>query len=180
MREMLILGGIGFLSTAAWTATLGAGGPGHGHGSAHGSHGQGGLECHVRRGGGHTEPFWMFFPPELYRAQPEPSLAAPELLTGGLAVGGPAHLIAGHLAGPAMHPHAHVAMRIESGEPLNELSTPFSGSESNEEGAATVQPNPIASPLSPQPPGAAGPGRPVTGWSGPGLPGPGRPERPRW
>ena len=37
---------------------------------------------------------------------------------------------------------------------------------------------PRVSPWSPRPPGAAGPGRRVSGWSGPGLPGPGRPAEP--
>jgi len=180
MRNILISGRIGILITALWTVTLDAGAAGHGHGSAHGSHGQSGLEGHVRHGGGHTEHYWMFFPTQLYPAEPEPGPGSPESLTGGLMVGAPAHMIAGHLMGPGIHPHAHVAMRVERGEPLSTQSTPWSSSESDEEGAATAQPNRTASLVSPRPPGAVGPGRPVSGWSGPGLPGPGRPERPGW
>jgi len=97
-----------------------------------------------------------------------------------LILGGIGILIAGHLVGPPVHPHAHIAMRVEREEHLIPQSTAPSASEADEEGAATAQPNPTASPLSPRPPGAAGPGRPASGWSGPGRPGPGRPERPRW
>ena len=108
---------------------------------------------------------------------PEPGM--PE--GGGLGVGGPEHMIAGHPVGPAIHPLTHVAVRVERGEAVIPQPTAPGAAESDQAGAATAQPNPpTASPLPPRPPGAAGPGRPVSGWSGPGLPGPGRPASPRW
>jgi hypothetical protein len=102
------------------------------------------------------------------------------MLIGDLVVGGPEHLIAGHLVGPTIHPLTHVAVRFEAGEAVNPQPTVPGAAESDQAGAATAEPDPTASPLPPRPPGAAGPGRPVSGWSSPGLPGPGRPASPRW
>jgi len=182
MRDMLILGGIGILSAAAWTVTAGEGASGQR--SAHGAPGHGGLEYHMRHGGGHfatAGQMGMYFPtpPELFTWESEPGLA-PGMPTGGLVGGRPEHMIAGHPVGPAIHPLTHVTVLVERGEAVIPQPTAPSAAESDQAGAATAQPNPTASPLPPPPPGAAGPGQPVSGWSSPGLPGPGRPASPRW
>jgi hypothetical protein len=179
MRDALIVCGIGILSAAAWTVTAGEGASGHG--SMHGSPGHGGGAGHMRLGG-HCEHMGIFFPTEavhqiteLVAGEPGPAPAYLGMPTGGLVVGGPEHMIAGHLVGPSAHPLAHVAARVEPGEVV--ISQPSSGgdTQSDQAGAATAQPNPpTANPLPPRPPGASGPGRPVSGWSSPGLPGPGR------
>ena len=181
MRGLLILGGIGVFSTAAWTATADDGASWYG--SKHPRPGHGGLEYHMRHGGGHfaiAGQLGMFFPtpPELFTWESEPG-PAPGMPTGGLVVGGPEHRIAGHLVGPAIHPLTHVTVLVERGEAVIPQPTAPSAAESDQAGAATAQPNPTASPSSPRPPGAVGPGRPVSGWSSLGLPGPGRPPSPR-
>jgi len=207
MRNLLILGGIGILSTAAWTVIADDGASGYG--SKHARPGHGGLEYHMRHGGGHfatAGQLGMFFPtpPELFTWESEPG-PAPGMPTGGLVAGRPEHMIAGHSVGPAIHPLTHVTVQVERGEAVIPQPTAPSAAESDRAGAATAmaqpnptasplqprppgaatatataQPNPTASPLPPRPPGAAGPGRPVSGWSSPGLPGPGRPASPRW
>jgi len=187
MRTLLILGGIGFLSTAAWTATADDGASWYG--SKHPRPGHGGLEYHMRHGGGHfatAGQLGMYFPtpPELFTWESEPG-PAPGMPTGGLVAGRPEHMIAGHPVGSAIHPLVHVTVPVERGEAVIPQPTAPSTAESDQAGAATATattqppPNPTASPSSPRPPGAAGPGRPVSGWSGPGLPGPGRPPSPR-
>jgi hypothetical protein len=178
MRGLLILGGVGILSAAAWTATADAGG--HGHGSTHGPHGHGGLEGHMRHGGGHAPHAGMGLLTAYLLGELEAGHAAPEILTAGPMVGGPEHRVEGHQAGPAIHPLAHVPLRVERGEAVIPQPTAPGAAEPDQEGAATAQPNPAASPWLPRPPGTAGPGRPVSGRSGPGLPGPGRPASPRW
>lgn len=178
MRNLLILVGIGILGAAAWAATADEGG--HGQGAAHGSRGHGGLEGHMKRGGGHTRHVGVLLPTQLALGEPEPGPIAPEMIVGGLVVGGPEHMVAVHPVGPAIHPLAHVPLRGEHGEAVVLQPTTPDAAGSDEEGAATAQPNPDASPSSPRPPGAGGPGRRVTGQSGPGRPGPGRPADPRW
>jgi hypothetical protein len=186
MRGLLILGGIGILSAAAWSVTAGEGASGQR--SAHGASGHGGLEGHVRHGGGHAGHTGMFWPTQqearprlLFAGESEPRIAALGMPTGGLMVGGAEHVIEGHLVGPAIHPHAHVVVRVEWEEAVIPQPPAPIAVESDQAGAATAQPNPLtASPLQPRPPGAAGPGRPVSGWSSPGLPGPGRPASSRW
>jgi len=182
MRNLLILGGIGILSTAAWTVIADNGASGYGKMHAHPGHG--GLEYHMRHGGGHfaiAGQLGMFFPtpPELFTWESEPGPAS-GMPTGGLVVGGPEHRIAGHLVGPAIHPLTHVTVLVERGEAVIPQPTAPGAGESAAVGAATAQPDPTARPLPARPPGAAGPGRPVSGWSSPGLPGPGRPTSPRW
>jgi len=181
MRNLLILCGIGMLSAAAWTVAADAG---------HGPRPPvvGGLVGHMRHGEGHAEQMGIFFPSnpahqfmEQLAGEPGPGPAYVGVPTGGLVVGGPEHMIAGHLAGPAIHPIAHVAATAEREEDVIAQSAVPSAAQSDEGGAATAQPNPpTASRLPPRPPGAAGPGRWVSGWSGPGLPGPGRPPGPGW
>jgi len=140
----------------------------------------------MRRGSGGHARGGAVFPTQLdeqlslFRGEPEPGPAAPGMPTGVLVVGGPEHRIAGHLVGPASHLPAHVVARVERGEAVIGGPTAPISAESDEEGAATAQPDPTASPNSARPPGAAGPGRAVSGWSSPGLPGPGRPAGPRW
>jgi hypothetical protein len=184
MRKMLIVGGVGMLSLAVLTVTLDA--RAQGHGAAHGSRGHGGLEGHMRRGGGHAGHAGSVFPmqlasePYLFPGEPEPGPAAPGIFTGGAIVGGSEHMTAGHLLNPAGHPLVHVTARVEQGEPLIPQRTAPSADESDQAGAVTAQSDLTASPISARPPGAGGPGRPVSGWSGPGLPGPGRPASPEW
>jgi len=182
MRNLLILGGIGFLSTAAWTARADDGA--QWYGSKHPRPGHGGLEYHMRHGGGHfatAGQLGMYFPtpPELYPWESEPG-PAPGMPTGGLVVGGSEHRIAGHLVGPAIHALTHLTVQVEHGEAVTSQPTVPSTAGSDQGGVATAQPSPpTASPLQSRPPGAGGPGRPVSGWSSPGLPGPGRPASPR-
>jgi hypothetical protein len=178
MRVLLVLCGIGILGAAAWAVTADEGG--HGHGSSSGSHGQGGLEAHMRHGGGHTEHVGLLLPTQLALGEPEPGPIAPEMIMGGLVVGGPEHMVAVHPVGPAIHPLAHVPLRVVPGEAVAPQPTDAGVAGSDDGSGATAQPNPDASPSSARPPGAGGPGRPVSGWSGPGRPGPGRPARPRW
>jgi hypothetical protein len=179
MRGMLFVCGIGILSAAAWTVTAGEGASGHG--SMHGSAGRGGSASHMRLGG-HCEHMGIFFRSEpahqlmeLVAGEPGPGPAYLGGPMGGLVVGGPEHMIAGHLVGQAVQALAHVAARVEPGESVNSQLSSAGDTQSDQAGAATAQPNPpTANPLPPRPPGATGPGRPVSGSSGPGLPGPGR------
>jgi hypothetical protein len=181
MRDLLVLCCIGILSAAAWMATAGAADPGHG-----GGHGRGGSEGSMRHGGVHSEIIILMMMPTqpetrslLFFGEPEAGPAPPGLPTGGLVVGGPEHLSGGHAVIPAVHLLTHVAVRVDGGEALIPQPAAPGDAGSDQGGAATSQPNPAASPSSPRPPGGVGPGRPVSGWSGPGLPGPGRPVSPR-
>jgi hypothetical protein len=185
MRNHLIVGRVGILSMAAWTMTLDA--RAQGHGSGHDTYVQGGLEyriVHISRHAGRfghtffaTEPETV---PYLFIGAPGLGSAALGTFTGGAVVGGEEHVTARHLTGPAGHSLAHVVVQDERGEPLSPQPEAPSALGSDQEGAATAQPDPAASPISQRPPGAAGPGRPVAGWSGPGLAGPGRPASPGW
>jgi hypothetical protein len=199
MRGMLILGAIGISTIAAWTVTLDAQAPGHR--SVHVAHGEAGIEGEPRLGGGHAEHIGSIFPNELeielylVPGEPGPGFAPPGMPTGGAVDGGPEHLISGHLGGPASHQHAHhallvhlahvvqhahVVVPVQPDQAESSQATAHSGGGSDEAGTATAQPDPTANPSSQRPPGAVGPGRLMSGWSGPGLPGPGRPARPRW
>jgi hypothetical protein len=173
MRVLLILGGIGILGAAAWAVTADEGG--HGHGSSPGAYGQGGLEVHMRHGGGHTGHIGLLLPTQLALGEPEPGPVAPEMIMAGLVGGGPEHMVAVHPVGPAIHPLAQVPLRVVLGEAVSPQSTDADAAGSDDGVRATAQPNPDASPSTGRPPGAGGPGRPVSGWSGPGRPGPGRP-----
>jgi hypothetical protein len=182
MRPMLILGCMGILSTVAWTVSLDAQAPGHG--SAHGSRGQEGLEGEIRHSGGHTPHIGTIFAPQpetqnhLFPGEPEAGRAPPDMFTGGPFEGGPEHLILGHLAGLASHshPHGHAAVQVVHEQALSPDATVHSAGERDHAGAATAQPDPhpTASPSWQRPPGAVGPGRRIARLSGPGLPGPGR------
>jgi hypothetical protein len=186
MRDRLFLVAIGILSTVAWilTADAGRSAQGQTHGSAGrgGTH-SGGFEGPAKHGARHPVNIGLAFQPEmreLFAGQPEPAPPAPGMLVGDLGVGGPDHSIAVHLLGPGIHLLTHLAVRFEGGEAVTPQPTVPSAGDSDQGGAATAQPDPNSSPLPPRPPGAAGPGRPVSAWSSPGLPGPGRPARPRW
>jgi len=182
MRGLLILNGIGFLSTV-WTVSADDGSSAYR--SKHARPGHGGLEYHMRHGGGHFAiggQLGMYFPtpPELYTWESEPG-PAPGMPTGGLVVGGPEHRIAGHLVGPATHAPTHLIVQVEGRMAVTPQPTIPSATDTDQAGTATAQPSPpTASPWQSRPPGASGPGRPVSGWSSPGLPGPGRPASPRW
>ena len=185
MRDLVIRFSIGILSMAAWTVTADEGASVQG--SAHGSASHGGHGGSMRHGGGHAGHSGMFWPvglearPRLLFAEevgPRPTALG--MPTGGLMIGGPEHLIVGHLLAPAIHPLAHVMVWVDRGQVVIPQPTAPSAGELDEPGGATAQPNPTATPLQPRPPGAAGPGRPMSGQSSPGLPGPGRPTSPRW
>src|SRR5271157_4422849 len=108
MRNLLILGGIGILSAAAWTVTAAEGASGYG--SKHARPGHGGLEYHMRHGGGHfatAGQMGMYFPtpPELFTWESEPGLA-PGMPTGGL-VGGQTRAYDCGSSGGSSHPPAH-------------------------------------------------------------------------
>jgi hypothetical protein len=183
MRNLVIACGIGILGAAAWTVAAGEGGSGHG--SMHGSAGHQGIAGQVRHSS-HAPQMGIFFPFESpywsidrLSGEPGPAPAHLHLPSGGVVVGGPEHPIVGHVLGPAIHPIAHVAARIETGDVANAPLTSADDAQTQQDEGATAQPNPPnASRLPTRPPGATGPGRPVIGWSGPGLPGPGRPASP--
>ncbi len=173
MRGLLILGGLVILSAAAWTGTADAGGGGHG--SGHGGHGHGGLEGRMTRGAGHVDLVGILLSTEFWHEEAGPGPVAPEMFSGGVMVDGSEHVVADHLEGPAIHPMAHIPLRLEGGAVSIPQPTEPGGAGSGHDDAATAQPYPAVSPWLPRPPGAAGPGRRVSGWSGPGRPGPGRP-----
>ncbi len=183
VRNLLILVGIGILSASAWTVSAQDGTSWYG--SKHPRPGHGGLEYHMRHGGGHfatAGQLGMEFPtpPGLYPWEAEPG-PAPVIPAGGLVVGGSEHKITGHLVGANIHSLPHVAVQVEGVLAVTPQPPAFSDGESDQAGAATAQLSPpTASPAQLRPPGGTGPGRPVSGWSSPGLPGPGRPGSPQW
>jgi hypothetical protein len=189
MRGLLILGGVGVLSAAAWIVTAGRGALAQDQGQArvHGPGGRGGTHTTgftgpMKHATHHPVNFGLAFQPEmreLFAGQPEPGPPTPDMALGDSGVGGPGHLIAGHQVAPSIHPLTHVPMRFEGDDVAIPQPPAPIADDSDRAGAATVQPDPSASPMPPRPPGAAGPGRPVSGWSSPGLPGPGRPASPR-
>ena len=88
----------------------------------HGPPGHGGFAGHMRHGAAHAGHMGIFFPTEPAQqfmeqlpGEPGPGPAYLGMPTGGLVVGGPEHMIAGHLVGPAIHPLEHVAARVERG-----------------------------------------------------------------
>jgi hypothetical protein len=92
----------------------------------------------------------------------------------GLILGGQDHVIVGHLVGPAIHIREYIIQRIGQVEvPVPRIPGPVPAG-SDQEDTGTAQPTPTASPSQLHPPGAIGPGQPVSGWSGPGRLGPGR------
>jgi hypothetical protein len=107
----------------------------------------------------------------LFSAQPE-------------TVGGPGPMMPGPAESPAHHPLAHVVAPAEAREAMTpQPPAPGGagapgGAELDQSGAAALPPSATVSPASARPPGTPGPGRPVSGWSGPGLPAPGRSARP--
>jgi hypothetical protein len=189
MRNLLILGGIGILGTAAWTVCGDA--AAQGYGSTHGSPAYSSLVVYPRYIQYHTVNIWGIFPiqleiqPSLFPGQPELGTAAPGIPAGGVLLAGPGSMVGDHQGvgdhhgGAASHTHAHHVVHGERGRALIPQATAPVAPESDQAGAATAQPNTTASPWSPRPPGAAGPGRRLPGRSGPGLPGPGRPASPR-
>jgi hypothetical protein len=177
MRNLLIVVGLGIL-IAAWAATSAAGG--RGHGSAHGASGHGGHEGRMRHGAGHTDLVGMLLATEIWHEELGPGPVAPEMFASGLMSGEADHAVAGHSGGTGIHPHSHIPLHPERGSAMIPQPTAGDGSASDQDGAASAQPNPPVNPWSPIPPGAAGPGQPVSGRAGPGRPGPGQPARPRW
>jgi hypothetical protein len=187
MRYLLILGGAGFVSVAAWAATLHA--RPQVRGSALGSQDRHRLELQVpirRHAGGGGRSGRMFFAveyetvplPAVYPGFSAPGPAAPGALTGGALAGESDHITAGHVMGSASHPLAHAPAGVDGADTSVLHTDSASAPQSDDAGSATRQPDPGANPYSARPPGAGGPGRPVSGFAGPGLPGPGRPARP--
>jgi hypothetical protein len=189
MRGLLILGGVGVLSAAAWIITAGTGALAQDQGEArvHGAGGRGGhtpgFTGPMKHGSYHPANLGLAFHTEvreLFAGQPEPGPPAPGMLPlGDLGVGRPGHLIAGPQVAASIHPLTHVPMRFEGDEAANPQPAAPIADDSDRAGAATAQPDPSASPLPPRPPGAGGPGRPVSGWSSPRLPGTERAASPR-
>jgi hypothetical protein len=187
MRKMLILGGVGVLTAAAWMMTLSARAQGLATARSSSS-AQDGIEfrtTHVRRG--HAGRFGHTFyateveiVPYVGSGQPELGPAEVGMFTSGAILSGAEHMTAGHLVIPASHPLVHVPALVEQGEPLGQQPTAPGADGSDQADTATAQPDPTADPMAARPPGATGPGRPAFGWCGPGLPGPGRPARPGW
>jgi hypothetical protein len=173
MRNLLICAAVAILSAAVWALT-GRAGAAAGHGGGHGGgHGHSGGANHMRHGGGPREHIGLLLQlpfasrAKLFPGEPEPGPIAPGLLSGGV-------------MGSASHSLARIPLRVERGRAIISQPAVAGAAESDEEGAATAQPYPAASPSSTRPSDAAGPGRPVSGQSGPGLPGPGRPAARRW
>jgi hypothetical protein len=179
MRKPLILVSLGILSAAVWPVSSDVRAHG-GHGSSsHGGHGHG-SESELRRIENRTLHVGMFVPTQFVTGvPPEPGPPLPDLLTGGLAVGSPEHLVEGHLGAPNAHHHAHALLRFEGGQTSRSQPISPRNTEPAEDDQLTVQPNRAANPWLPRPPGAAGPGRPVSGSPSPGRRGPGRPVSPR-
>jgi hypothetical protein len=150
MRLVLILSGIAVMTMASGLRTAHAAPPSYG--PLHGLLGLNSLEGPMRQqGSGYVEHMGLF--------STQPHWA-----------GGPGPMITGHIVGPAIHYPAHVVVRAEQSEVVT-LQAPAPG------GAGTAAAAPADSTAGlalPRPPGVAGPGRRVSGWSGPGLPGPGR------
>jgi hypothetical protein len=184
MRGLLILCGIGILSMAAWTVTAGA----QGRGSMQVSQGQGALGEPLRPAGGSWGRRGLFLPTSpqqerrslLFFGEPETGPAPPGMPTAGQEAGVPEHLISDYPVIPAIHLVGNAVEQVDHAQAaIPQPTVPGAAAETDQAGAATAQPGPTASPSLPRPPGAVGPGRPVSGWSGPGLPGPGRRARPR-
>ncbi len=184
MRKILVLSGVGVLSTAAWM-TLGA--RAQGLATARSSFSHESLEVRtipIRHSAGHFGHTFFARPleilPYLSPGQPELGPADLSMFTGGAILGGGEHMTAGHVVILASHPLVHVAALIDQGEPLSQQATAPGGDGSDHADAATAQPDPSANPTAARPPGATGPGQPALGWCGPGMPGPGRPASRGW
>jgi hypothetical protein len=201
MRVLPILLGIAVSFAAVWTVTLAAADPQQG--AVPGTQRQGGYEgagglpqtsrvlsplgssSPLRYTRYHTAPmgsgglilYQVQIQPPLFPGQPGLGPAPPGMPTGGLDLGGPEPAIGTQPVLPAMH------ILTTAGEPHEAAATPQPDAEgalaAPQAGVAPMQPNPAASPALTLPPGATGPGRRMSGWSGPGRPGPGRPARPR-
>lgn len=182
MRKLLIIGGIGILSAAAWTVTADDHGSGSGRG--HANPARGGLEHPMRHGGAPSSLIWQFgmgwfSNPEAFPREAIPS-PAPSIPEGGLVVVGTEHTVTGHLADLGLHPHTHVTAEPKHGHVLITQPAVPNASGPDQSDAAVGPPNPTANPVHARPPGATGPGRRVFGESGPGVPGPGQPAGLRW
>jgi hypothetical protein len=182
VRGLSIVWGIALLGPAVWAVTAGASGRG-----PHGPPLHWGHAGHMKPGGGHHPgQMGIFFPVEpahqfmeRVAGEPGPGPAFAGRPTLGEAGGGAEHMIGGRLSAPAVRPLAYITARGDHGEDVTPQSVPASAAEKDNQGGATAQPNPpTARPWPQRPPGAAGPGRPLSGWWGPGLPGPGRPPTP--
>jgi hypothetical protein len=167
MRPVRIVGGLFILSLAGWTATARALPPGAV--PLYGQLGLNGLDITVR-------PPLTGAPEHLglFSAQPQ-------------AVGGPGPMMTEHLVSPALSPPAHFGAHGQPtgtavSQPPAAEGAAVSGTLGLDQpgaGAVSAQPNPTVVPALPRPPGAVGPGLPISGRAGPGLLGPGRPANPR-
>jgi hypothetical protein len=182
MLGRLIRCGFMLLSASIWCAAAGAVGSG-----PHGPPLHGGLVGHMKRGAGHAAGHMgIFFPVEPAQqfmnqlsGEPGPAPAYFSVPVGGPVVAGAEHMIAAHLTGAPMPHFARLAERVELGQAMTAQTALTNGAGIDQGGVATAQPlPPTASPLPSRPPGASGPGWPMSGSWGPGLPGPGRPPSP--
>lgn len=109
-----------------------------------------------------------------FAGESEPRVTGLGVPNAGLILGGQERVIVGHLVGPAIHIREHIIQSVEQAEvPVLRVPAPVPAG-SDHEDRGTAQPTPTASPSQLRPPGAAGPGQPVSGWSEPGRLGPGR------
>jgi hypothetical protein len=184
MRNTLLIASVGVLSGAAWPVSLDAGG--QVRGSAPGVQ-QRRLELEVpirRHAGGGGRTGRMFFAleyetlpnPNAFSVEVEPGPAGPGTIAGGAETGAPEQFPQ-HVVSTSSHPGEHVSVGIGGESVTADSATPGGVVDDAGTGAGTAQPNPTANPVFARPPGAAGPGRRISGWSGPGMPGPGRPAR---
>ena len=185
MRNTLITGGVGIVILAAWTATCDAQVPGRG--SANDRYVQGGLEYRIVQIRRHAGRFGHTFfatesetVPYLFVGEGRPGAADPGMFAGIAVAGGTEQISAGHPVGLGGHRLVHAPVRAEQGKILISEPEAPSADKSDQAATAMAPAAPTAGPMLQRPPGAFGPGRPVSGWAGPGLPGPGRPADRGW
>jgi hypothetical protein len=175
MNNLLTLGGASLLLMAAWPPTARAGPPGSA--APHRILSLGSIEG-LKAPPSYIEPMGMVLPTHLtVRSRLFPGQLGPRLVsTSGLMMGGAHPITAHHLAGlPGHLPAGTGETQVGSAQPGGAGDSGL-----DQPGAATMQPNPAASAWSPRPLGAGGPGRLVSGHSGPGRPvGPGLRAGPR-
>ena len=178
MRNLWIFLAIGILTAAAWTVTAVA----QGRGTVSAYPGQGEIGVTTRTVGGFfihrgivvTIPGQPGRQSLLFFGEPETGPAPP-----GMPTGEPEHVIGDHSVAPVIHLLSDPAQPVDSEKGTTPQSTSAGGAgDLDQANVANAPQNPSANPSSPRPPGARGPGRPVSGWAGPGQPGPGRPATP--
>jgi hypothetical protein len=182
MHRLSVPAMTGIILVAA--CALGLGSDSAGHRSSHSVPGHIGHESPMRHGSSHSGLFEIIYPmvlePRLRSLSSGPEPGPPPNLILGPPAGEPAEATSEHFLPRDLHHHAHGAARASGETAANSPPPAREGTGSDEARGATAQPDPSASPWTPRPPGASGPGRRVAGSSGPGMPGPGRPVVSRW